>query len=264
MERPRTGHRHDQEGSIAVVDLIRRQSVGPVRIPSIEEADTEALLTELLGPEVEPGKHRGKMARAAKLVGLAVGSIVLCGSVAAAATLSRAKPPANTPAVAAPTPITGIGALRPDTLEAQLSGHAGGAPAHPAASHAPARTEHSANKAAAAANPPSSAPPAPAPTNPQQLVREFYQLVESQPAAAAQLLSPSLLATDPGGFITAWQSAAKVEVDSVQANADGTVQAVVRMLQPDGSWLRVVELLHVTQGSQPLISGAQLLSAQNG
>ncbi|HEY4460149.1 MAG TPA: hypothetical protein VGN81_37915 [Pseudonocardiaceae bacterium] len=264
MERPRTAHGSDHEGSIAVVDLIRRQNVGPVRIPSIEEADTDALLTELLGEEIEPGRHRGKMARAAKLVGLAVGSIVLCGSVAAAATLSRSRPPANPPVVAAPTPITGIGALRPDTLEAQLSDH-GGAAAAPTTSAKPSaaiKVAPPVGKApAAASTPPSNPSPA---TSPQQLVREFYKLVESQPAAAAQLLSPSLLSTDPTGFINAWQSAAKVEVDSVQANPDGTVQAVVRMLQADGSWLRVVELLHVTQGSQPLISGAQLLSAQNG
>ncbi|HEY4021912.1 MAG TPA: hypothetical protein VGM75_24725 [Pseudonocardiaceae bacterium] len=264
MERPRTGHRHDQDGSIAVVDLIRRQHVGPVRIPSIEEADTDALLTELLGTEVEPNRHRGKMARAAKLIGLAVGSIVLCGSVAAAATLARSRPPASAPAVAAPTPITGIRALRPDTLEAQLSGHTQGnaAPTTSAAPHASAKPEHAANNATPKT--PATDQAAPNPTSPQQLVREFYQLVESQPAVAAQLLSPSLLSTDPAGFISAWQSAAKVEVDSVQANPDGTVQAVVRMLQPDGSWLRVVELLHVTPGSQPLISGAQLLSAQNG
>ena len=264
MERPRTGHRHDQEGSVAVIDLIRRQHVEPVRIPSIEEADTDALLTELLGDEVEPGRQRGKMARAAKLVGLAVGAIVLCGSVAAAATLSRSRPPADPPVVAAPTPITGIGALRPDTLEAQLSGHGGGATAAPTAPSTPrvsVTTAAPAGKAPAAASTPPAAPTA---LSPQQLVREFYQLVESQPAAAAQLLSPSLLSTDPTGFINAWQSAAKVEVDSVQTNPDGTVQAVVRMVQADGSWLRVVELLHVTQGSQPLISGAQLLSAQNG
>ena len=262
MERPRTAHGSDHEGSIAVVDLIRRQNVGPVRIPSIEEADTDALLTELLGEEMEPGRHRGKMARAAKLVGLAVGSIVLCGSVAAAATLARSRPQADPPVVAAPTPITGIGALRPDTLEAQLSDHGGAAaapitPARPAAS---VKVAPPVGKAPVGASTP--APPAAA--SPQQLVREFYQLVESQPAAAAPLLSPSLLSTDPTGFINAWQSAAKVEVDSVQANPDGTVEAVVRMLQADGSWLRVVELLHVTQGSQPLISGAQLLSAQNG
>ena len=263
MERPRTAHRSDHEGSIAVVDLIRRQHTGPVRIPSIEEADTDALLTELLGEEIEPGRHRGKMARAAKLVGLAVGSIVLCGSVAAAATLSRSRPPVNPPVVAAPTPITGIGALRPDTLEAQLSDH-GGAAAPPRASDKPRAsvkvTPPVAKTPVAASTP--AAPPAAG--SPQQLVREFYQLVESQPATAAQLLSPSLLSTDLTGFVNAWQSAAKVEVDSVQANPDGTVQAVVRMLQADGSWLRVVELLHVTQGSQPLISGAQLLSAQNG
>lgn len=265
MERPRTGHRQDQDGSIAVVDLIRRQSVGPIRIPSIEEADTDALLTELLGPEVEPSRRRGAMAKAAKLIGLAIGSIVLCGSVAAAATLARSRPPA--PVVAAPTPITGIGALRPDTLEAQLSGHTGGPAARPstktAAPHSSSRTEHGANQPASAPSAPA-AEPVPTPSSPQQLVREFYRLVESQPAEAAQLLSPSLLDTDPTGFIDAWQSASRVEVDSVQANPDGTVQAVVRMLQSDGTWLRVVELLHVTQGNQPLISGAQLLSAQNG
>lgn len=268
MERPRTGHRHDQDGSIAVVDLIRAQHAGPVRIPSIEEADTDALLTELLGPEVEPSRQRGTIAKAAKLIGLAIGSIVLCGSVAAAATLARSRPPADAPAVAAPTPITGIGALRPDTLEAQLSGHTGGQPAQPnagtATQHTSTKPKHAANQATAAHSGPTAAPSAPTPTSPQQLVREFYQLVESQPAAAAQLLTPSLLDTDPAGFINAWQSASKVEVDSVQVNPDGTVQAVVRMLQSDGTWLRVVELLHVTQGSQPLISGAQLLSAQNG
>ena len=267
MERPRTGHRQDQEGSIAVVDLIRRQNVGPIRIPSIEEADTDALLTELLGEEVEPSRRRGTMAKAAKLIGLAIGSIVLCGSVAAAATLARSRPPANAPVVAAPTPITGIGALRPDTLEAQLSGHTGGPSARPntkaTTPHTSSKPEHAANNAAPAPSAPATGS-VPTPSSPQQLVREFYQLVASQPAAAAQLLSPSLLDTDPTGFIDAWQSAAKVEVDSVQANPDGTVQAVVRMLQSDGTWLRVVELLHVTQGSQPLISGAQLLSAQNG
>jgi hypothetical protein len=263
VERSRTAHGSDHEGSIAVVDLIRRQHVGPVRIPSIEEADTDALLTELLGEEVEPGRHRGKMARAAKLVGLAVGSIVLCGSVAAAATLSRSRPPATPPVVAAPTPITGIGALRPDTLEAQLSDH-GGAALAPVTSAKPSASVTVAPPVGTAPVAVSTPAPPPPAADPQQLVREFYRLVESQPAAAAQLLSPSLLSTDPTGFINAWQSAAKVEVDSVQANPDGTVQAVVRMLQPDGSWLRVVELLHVTQGSQPLISGAQLLSAQNG
>ena len=47
-------------------------------------------------------------------------------------------------------------------------------------------------------------------------------------------------------------------------NPDGTVQAVIRMLQPDGSWVRLVELLHVTLGNDPVISGAELLSAQHG
>jgi hypothetical protein len=36
------------------------------------------------------------------------------------------------------------------------------------------------------------------------------------------------------------------------------------MLARDGTWLRVVELLHVTGGDTPLINGAELLSAQRG
>jgi hypothetical protein len=247
----------------------------PIRIPSVEEAETNEFVTDLLGPASTDGRrHRGAMARAAKLIGLAVGSLVLCGSVAAAATLARSRQDSQ-PAVAAPNPITGIGVLRPDTLEAQLTGHSNSAPSSsPAQATGSASTPPAANKGDTdnAANTVKStdAPSSgsgqsvPVPTNAQQLVRDFYQLVESQPAAAAELISPSLLPTDLSGFINAWRSASQVDVDSVQVNPDGTVQAVVRMLQPDGSWLRVTELLHVTPGSTPLISGAQLLSAQNG
>jgi len=42
------------------------------------------------------------------------------------------------------------------------------------------------------------------------------------------------------------------------------VQAVIRMREPDGTWVRVVEQLHVTDGSSPVIDGAELLSAQRG
>jgi hypothetical protein len=256
------------------VDLIRRQAV-PIRIPSADEAETNEFMTDLLGPaSAEHSRQRGTMAKAAKLIGLAVGSLVLCGSVAAAATLARSRPDDHQPPVAAPIPITGIGALRPDTLEARLNANSSGAPAVHTTSAAPASTPTPTSKGTKSGGTVNSAttPAAgggsgsvvPVPTTPQELVREFYQLVASQPADAAELIAPSLLSGDPTGFINAWRSASQVEVDSVQVNPDGTVQAVVRMLQSDGSWLRVVELLHVTQGSQPLINGAQLLSAQNG
>ncbi len=254
------------------MDLIRRQA-GPIRVPSAEETATNEFVTDLLGPaSTEAGRHRGAVAKAAKLIGLAVGSLVLCGSVAAAATLARSRTDSQQPSVAEPLPITGIGVLRPDTLEARLAGHPDSIRMRkPAAPTSTRRTSGRGGEPSGGTDPTrtptgesDAGPAVPVPTSPQQLVREFYRLAESRPAAALGLISPSLLSDDPSGFVSAWRSAARVEVDSVQVNPDGSVQAVVRMSQSDGSWLRVVELLQVTPGSDPLISGAQLLSAQNG
>ena len=98
MDRPTNGHRRHQTGSITVVDLIRRQQ-GPVRIPSAletaaqqDEAETVQFVEGLLGPETPDDSligPRGWLARGAKLAGLALGSLALCGSVVAASALTH-------------------------------------------------------------------------------------------------------------------------------------------------------------------------------
>jgi hypothetical protein len=96
-------------------------------------------------------------------------------------------------------------------------------------------------------------------------VRAFYRLVGSDPNLAAELIQPALLATtDSNGFDQAWNSMSQIEIESIQQVSKDSVQAVIRMLEPDGTWLRVVELLHVTDSNPPLIDGAELLSAQRG
>lgn len=270
MNRPRTGHRPHQAGSITVVDLIRRQPV-PIRIPSADELGTSTLVTELLGPETGPGRPRSTLARAGKLLGLAAGSMVLCGSVIAASTYAHAHQIATPTTVAATGPITGLGALRPDMVEAQVGGRA---PAAPAAE--PHRADKPAVRAAPVASAPDTAPAAPPSSSPVQIpplaspadvVREFYQLVNTEPTLAERLVDPSLLEADAASFATAWESVRRVDVESIQTNPDGSIQAVIRMLDGNGGWTRIVERLRVREagtGTSPVISDAELLSAQRG
>jgi hypothetical protein len=261
---------------VTVVDLIRRQQ-GPVRIPSAQEAATVQLMDDLLGlPYAAPEPQRGWLAKGAKLAGLALGSLALCGSVYAASTLTH-RPAAPTGTALDNTVLTGVGALRPDKVAAQLSGTTPDqAPAEaPAETPAPVRHAVQAGPIAtgratgtvvgqAAPTTTAAPPPAAKPISAAQVVKTFYQLVATSPGLAAQLLSPSLLAGESTGFDRSWHSLRDVDVESVDQTGADTVQAVVRLREADGTWLRVVELLHVTGGNSPLISGAELLSAQHG
>lgn len=272
MDRPTNGHRRHQTGSITVVDLIRRQQ-GPVRIPSAaetaqrdDEADTVQFVEGILGPaEDDAYPHRGLIARGAKLAGIALGSLALCGSMVAASSLTHHRPPVAAPKPATATVLTGAGALRPDTVAAQLSGRHSGTP-----TPSPTQNVASGRAVGTIVGAPSTtaAPPAPVAPQPQSalaLVRTFFQLVRTDPAQAATMLEPSLLSTaDTSGFDQAWASLSQIDIESVQQVSSDSVQAVIRMRQPDGTWLRVVELLHVTDGDSPLIDGAELLSAQRG
>lgn len=259
MDRPK-GDGQLEASAVTVVDLSRRQRQ-PVRIPSADEVDTTEFVGDLLGPE--PGAdepRRGWAARAAKLIGLATGSLVLCGSVVAASTLahdrkggSQLNPP--------PAEITGGSVLRPDTILAQLSGPPRTTRPTPATS-AP-RAKPTTRTAAAPEHTSVNPPEAPADLRPDQVVREFYALARQQPAEAASLLDPSLLA-DPLGFDQSWTAVRGVRVSSLQTAADGTVRTVIELLPPEGTWLQVAELLHVSQGADPVINGAELLSAQRG
>jgi hypothetical protein len=259
------------------VDLIRRQQ-GPVRVPSAlesahlaQEADTVQFVDGLLGPadDIDDIEHRGWLARGAKLAGLALGSLALCGSMVAASALTHHRTPVAAPKPATTTVLTGVGALRPDTVAAQLAGKRAAATTVPSApTTASGRAVGTIVGSAPTTVSAPAAAPAPAdqqgPITAAALVRAFYQLVRTDPGQASALIDPSLLAADTTGFDQAWSSVSQIDIESIQQVSSDSVQAVIRMLQPDGTWLRVVELVHVTDGSSPLIDGAELLSAQRG
>jgi hypothetical protein len=273
VDRPKNGHRRHETGSITVVDLIRRQQ-GPVRIPSADEADTVQFVSELLGrvdtdgtDTDAAGGHRGWLARSAKLAGLAVGSLALCGSMVVAAELTHHRSEASVTRPAT-TVLTGVGALRPDTVAAALSGPRIAPPTPAARPNTPTVAQGRATGTIVGSAPAAPAPPAAQPvtgsSSAADVVRSFYKLVSSNPSAALTLLDPSLLATDPTGFAQAWTGLSRIDIESIQQTSPGTVQAVIRWRQPDGTWLRMVEQLHVTDGNSPVIDGAELLSAQRG
>lgn len=289
----RPGNRHPQQGrrrhdarssdacAVTVVDLIRRQQ-GPVRIPSADERATVEFVDDLLGcTPTEVEQPRGWLSRSAKLAGLALGSLALCGSVYAASTFAHQRQSATPGASAGhdTSVLTGVGALRPDTVAAQLSGDRSGTADSPGRTPkpVPSSSHHASGKATGTilGAPGVATRTSPADTvddrspseglvSATQVVRTFYQLAATDPRVATRLLTPGLLATDEGGFDRAWSSISKIQVESVKQTSNDTAEAVVRMLEPDGTWLRVVELLHVTGGDAPLISGAKLLSAQRG
>ncbi|RAS68823.1 hypothetical protein C8D87_102896 [Lentzea atacamensis] len=269
MQRPATtGRRHTRAGSISVAELIKQQP-SPMRIPSNEEAATDALVTSLLGPTenmtattvtipvVSGRRRRIRRSRAAKAAGLLTGAIVLVSSVAGAAILAS-KRPANygIPVSERPVALSGASALRPDILSAQLPNE-----------HTPLQT---------AADTPMPQPSAlllnmPEPTTPEvstgpqpqvDVVKRFYELLTTKPSSAAKLLSPDLVGANPKEFVESWGMIKTVNVDQTSLRPDGSVLAVVSMQELDGSWLRIEQLFWLTDTTQPRIIGTEVLSAQ--
>jgi hypothetical protein len=230
-------------------------------------------------PADEPHEPRhGWVATTAKVTGLAVGSLVLCGSVMAAAALTHGhRADASSGANAVDTVLTGGNVLRPDDLAAQLNGH--NTPSRKSSHALGPIAQGRATGVIEGPSPATSRVPASQNTgtpsvdttvagqaqgDAEQVVRSFYSLVTSQPDAAAQLVDPSLLASDPTGFAQSWSDTRDVRIESTKADPDGTVHAVISLRRPSGELLRVIEILHVTLGENPVINGAELLSAQRG
>lgn len=269
MQRPATtGRRHTRAGSISVAELIKQQP-SPMRIPSNEEAATDALVTSLLGPTenmtattavipvVSGRRRRNRRSRAAKAAGLLTGAVVLVSAVAGAAVLAGKRPANNgIPVTERPVALSGASALRPDVLSAQLPNE--NTPLQTAAD-----TPLPQPSALLLQTPEPSTPEVSIGPQPQvDVVRRFYELLTTKPNSAAKLLSPDLVGADPKEFVESWGIIKTVNVDQTSVRPDGSVLAVVSMQELDGSWLRIEQLFWLTDTTQPRIIGTEVLSAQ--
>lgn len=270
------GRRHARDGSIPVIELLSRQSppLGPIARTELDE------LLDGADPDAATGAHRkppSKGSQIAKLAGLGVATLVLCGSVAAASMIARHRAD-DTAAAGRPTDeLIGERALLPDHLDRSIPPSRETA----ATSMPNSRTGSPADRGrtAAAASPPAPRPSTeqrPSPptastttssrqhdtTQPQvsdrELVEEYYRLASTEPSSAFDLLDADLLGTSLGEFLQSWSVVRQVRLLNVMEQGDD-VLAVVRMTLADGSHLRVRQLLQVDEQQ---IVGAQVLSAQ--
>ncbi|MEY7974576.1 hypothetical protein AB8O38_21540 [Saccharomonospora xinjiangensis] len=91
-------------------------------------------------------------------------------------------------------------------------------------------------------------------------VRDFYDLVGSAPETALARVAPDLVGDEQDVLLEAWRSLTSVVVEHVNQEADGSVTVVVTMKPAYGSPLRITQLLGFSDGPQPVINQATLLS----
>ncbi|MTD56295.1 hypothetical protein [Amycolatopsis pithecellobii] len=229
-----------------------------------------------LRPKREPEPTRepeSRVSKVAKLAGLTTAASLLIGAVVASSMLTRQRPADTRDPNPAPPQITGaaaLGAFLPGTGTAEAP-HAQSHPMRPqpsvtATSQAPVAQTQPIGTAPA----PTTSSSIPTTTTTEvtdgqkvAVVKQFYQrMVSSHPEDALAMLSPELAGDEPGDLVRAWSSMSEVHVDEVQVQPDGAVRAVVTMVQQDGVRLRVTQVLGLAKDKGPVISQAELLSAE--
>jgi hypothetical protein len=271
------GRRHIRAGSVHVSELIRNQPL-PFELPSPgTEPSTPpgSGLDGLLDPTAAPSSHRrpvSKAAQAAKIAGLGVASFALCASIAYGSMITHERREHGTAAVP-PRPtmdISGEQALLPDRLNSVVpKGGITGLPQLPGPPINASDTIDNPGPNSPMASPPGhqGSPSGPGmsrggePTSKKELVEQFYRLVPTWPAQAFTMLDSNLLGTDLNKFVQSWSTVTGLEVIEV-SERDDNVFAVVRLRLPDGSHLRVQQLLDVANTTPRKIVGAEILSAQ--
>jgi hypothetical protein len=288
VDRLTTGRRYARAGSVHVTELINKRAVrpgvpAPLASPAAFATRTRHAAEDPVVPSITPLEpvgpaHRrapsSRGAQFAKLTSLGAATLVLCGAVAAASMISHERSGQQAATERPAVRITGDQALLPDQLDRTLPS-AGGPRERPAGEPTPVPEPAGApavepmvvaegpttSPAADPSGEPYAVPPSVAvPESDIALVRQFYDLLPSEPDNAFELLAPDVLSGDVGEFLESWSTVEKIEVVELHGHDEGVV-AVVRMSLDDGSQMRVEQLLTVAD-SPHQITGAQLLSAQ--
>ncbi|TNC28770.1 hypothetical protein [Amycolatopsis alkalitolerans] len=220
-------------------------------------------------PEREP---ESTVSKVAKLAGLTTAASLLIGAIVASSMLARARPEATQDPHPGPPQITGAAALggflppaagapRPSVRAAEpvpsatVTSQVPAAQTQPAGGQAPAAGDTTTPSTAQATDGEKVA-----------MVERFYRrMVSPHPEDALALLTPELAGDEPGDLVRAWSSMSEIDVDEVGVQPDGSVLAVVTMVQHDGVRLRVTQVFQVlghAKGKDGVISRATLLSAE--
>jgi hypothetical protein len=277
VERLTTGRRHIRAGSVHVTELIGKQPrpfehFAPFAFDGAGPLDADMLDSLLDAEDQAPGSHRReptKAAQIAKIAGLGVASVVLCASITIGSMITHQRREDAAEATRPAMDISGERALLPDLLNHAVprAGMTGG----PTLAGTPTRATGTIANPGPPARPSAAPPPAesPAPGTPiadealskMQVVERFFRLAPGAPDRAFDLLDGTLLGTDLDQFVRSWSSVHDLQVIDVREQGDD-VLAIVRLRLPDGSYLRVQQLLDVANTLPRKIIGAEILSAQ--
>lgn len=276
-------------------EYIDREYLGQVFQDPAKYLTRHGMRASRAAEEVLNNRAESILARRSKQVGLVAAVTVLISSVVTAAVLAQRPDPGQVVREAAPRAITGVEALgaftaqrghesmaespAPSTTTPVTRDSSTGVPSAPATNPAPetsaevpatgttagtsrsgvdntrdtpsrdTRSESLSRQATAEAS------------GKLNAARRFYRLVATTPSDALGMLAPSLLGTGPGKLLDAWRGLHDVQVEQLHERADGSVLAVVTMVRPDGTRIRVTQLLHFARGK--VIDHVQLLSAQH-
>jgi hypothetical protein len=275
---------HDRRRSRRTPDALTVEDLLSEQIFDIELVDDEYITDATREPRkfLPPPRMRAKrvatparepesrLSKVAKLAGLTTAASLLVGAVVASSVLTRERPEQtseNAPAAPQITGAAALGGFVPGSGgKTPKAGNARPpAPAAVTSSQVPiAETQRAATPASSAPATAASSPPH-QPSNSEKLavVEEFYQrMVSARPEDALAMLTPALAGDEPGDLVRAWSSMSEVDVNEVAVQADGSVRAVVTMLQHDGTKLRITQVLSLAAGTAGIISQAVLLSAE--
>jgi hypothetical protein len=225
-------------------------------------------------PEQPPREPESSLARRAKLVGLVAAAALVVGSIITASTLTdrhRAQPPLETAGAKEFTGAAALGGFAVAGAPSTERGDAKTSQRSPRQTSSPApvaETEQHNSQVGGSTPTPTSTPTtqqgSATTTTAEKLVavKKFYEMVDRNPQGALAMLEPLLAGEQPGDLVRAWSSMDAVEVQDAEVQSDGSILAIVTMLQPDGGYLRVTQLLRLADDASGLISAARLLSTQ--
>jgi hypothetical protein len=180
-----------------------------------------------------------------------VAAMVACGVVAAAGALSGSRPQRLSPTtpVLQPAVMAGAMVVRPDLLDEQLTTGTG----------AQVQTAFQVER-----NSPNPAPLAER-QRAERTVIAFYHALPLRPDRAFEMLGASMHGEGKHAFVSAWENAKDVKPKILGTGPRGEVLVSVSISRWDTSALLTVEQsIAVSDGPQPLIVWAELLSAHRG
>lgn len=221
------------------------------------DADTEAgqiWVGELLRRErrVEDPPPHCRSARLCRTVAFAAGIALLCGAVTASATaLTGPRTDRAAPTSTAPSPVTGIAALRPDLIGATVELPPTAARPTPVAESRPAPSRSG----------PSGGGPGPEQDPLLGTVSAFYENAATDPEQAFGLLDPQMRGTEYRDFEQAWQGVERVNIDDIRRNGPDTTLVAVTLERSDDRVIHTLARIRVAPGGHPRIMDATLLSA---